>query len=118
MYDRAMRFLPTVFVATLAFAGSLFATDLPTVKAALPPLSATQGGTLSAIDLQNFFEITDIHNQVVQLRTSQGTFNIEMLPGAAPASVANFLVYVNGARYANTFIHRSDKGLGVIQGGG
>ena len=113
-----MRFPTSVFAAIFALAGSVFATDLPTVKAPLPPVTAAQGSSPAAIDLRNFFEITDIHNQVVQLRTSLGTFNVEMLPAAAPASVSNFLVYVNGGRYANTFIHRSDVGLGVIQGGG
>ncbi len=113
-----MRSLSAFLAATLAFAGSLFATDLPTVKAPLPALTVAQGGAIPATDLRNFFEVTSIVGQVVQLRTSSGIINIEMLPATAPASVANFLVYVNGGRYANTFIHRSDVGLGVIQGGG
>ncbi len=112
-----MRLLPAVLALLLAI-GSLRASDLPTVKVLLPDLGVSQGATITAIDLRNYFETADIHNQVVQFRTSQGTFNVEMLPATAPLSVANFLNYVNGARYANTFVHRSDMGLGVIQGGG
>lgn len=96
---------------------ALHATDLPTLKTALPDLN-TSDAPIAAIDLRNHFEIADIHGQVVQLRTTLGSFNLEMLPAAAPLSVTNFLSYVNAARYATTFIHRSDKGLGVIQGGG
>lgn len=114
---RRMRFLPAAFAAILLIAASLRASDLPTVKAPLPELT-TAGNVVPSIDLRDFFEVADIHGQVVQFRTAAGNFNIEMLPAAAPASVANFLSYVNGARYAGTFIHRSDLGLGVIQGGG
>ena len=118
MYHPRMRSLSALLAAALALAGSLFATDFPTVKAPLPALTVAQGGAIPATDLRNYFEVTSILGQVVQFRTTQGTYNVEMLPAAAPASVANFLVYVNGGRYANTFIHRSDLGLGVIQGGG
>jgi cyclophilin family peptidyl-prolyl cis-trans isomerase len=54
----------------------------------------------------------------VQFRTVLGTFNVELFPAAAPITVPNFLNYVNAGRFDNSFVHRSDKGLGVIQGGG
>ena len=82
----------------------------------------SEGNPVPSIDLRNYFEVADIHGQVVQFRTTSGNFNLEMLPAAAPLSVTNFLTYVNGngsgSRYATTFIHRSDQSLGVIQGGG
>ena len=112
-----MRLLPVFPALLVALVGPLAASDLPTVKAALPDVATTQDHTLSTIDLRDYFEATDIHGQVVQFRTNLGTFNLEMLPAAAPLSVANFLNYVTTGRYANTFVHRSDKGLGVIQGG-
>ncbi len=113
-----MRFLPAILALTLAIQSPLRATDLPTIKAPLPDTAITPGMPSASIDLRDHFEVTDIVGQVVQFRTSLGMYNLEMLPAAAPVSVPNFLTYVNGGRYANTFIHRSDKGLGVIQGGG
>ena len=46
-----------------------------------------------------------------------GTMVITLLPEYAPATVANFLAYVNGGFYPNTIIHRYDAGF-VLQGGG
>lgn len=114
-----MRSLSAILLAIFAVAGSLRATDFPTVKTALPDISPAQGNTVPPIDLRNHFEVVDIHGQVVQFRTTSGNYNIEMLPATAPLSVANFLnSYVNTGRYAGTLVHRSDQGLGVIQGGG
>src|SRR4030095_8558845 len=115
---RRMRFLPAILVFAFASTSALRATDFPTVKAALPDINTTQGGTIPPIDLRNHLEVTSIQGPVAQFRTSLGTFNLELFPAAAPATVPNFLNYVNGGRYINTFIHRSDQGLGVIQGGG
>ena len=47
-----------------------------------------------------------------------GPVQIDLFDDLTPASVANFLQYVNGSVYNNTIIHRVDTGLGVIQGGG
>jgi len=54
---------------------------------------------------------------IVSITTPLGTIRLEMLDGAAPQTVANFLNYVNDGDYANSFIHRSVPGF-VIQGGG
>lgn len=118
MYRPPMRSLTALLTATFALAMSLFATDFPTVKAPLPAVTTAQGGAVPATDLRNYFEVTSIQGQVVQFRTTQGNYNVELFAAAAPLSVPNFLVYVNAGRYVNTFIHRSDVGLGVIQGGG
>jgi cyclophilin family peptidyl-prolyl cis-trans isomerase len=117
IYSR-MRFLPAIAATFLALVASARATDFPTIKAPLSPVTVARGDPIAAIDLRNHFEITSIQGQVVQFRTSQGNFNLEMFPAAAPLSVPNFLNYVNVSRYSNTIVHRSDQGLGVIQGGG
>ena len=57
------------------------------------------------------------HATIVSLATPQGTIDINLYDTAAPATVANFLNYVNSGKYNNSFIHRSVRGF-VIQGGG
>ena len=51
------------------------------------------------------------------MRTTLGDIEIELLQQEAPATVANFLNYVNDGDYLNSFVHRSAPGF-VIQGGG
>lgn len=53
----------------------------------------------------------------VCVESSLGNFCIELFDEVAPRTVANFLNYVRGGDYNNTFIHRSVPGF-VIQGGG
>ena len=53
----------------------------------------------------------------VRMQTSLGDVDIQLLDSAAPATVANFLNYVNSGAYNNSFIHRSIPGF-VVQGGG
>jgi cyclophilin family peptidyl-prolyl cis-trans isomerase len=113
-----MRFLSATLALTFAIAGALRATEFPTIKVQLPDITTAAGAPIAPIDLRNHFEITDIVGQVVQFRTNLGNFNAQMLAGAGAATVANFLSYVNGARFTDSFIHRSVVGLGIIQGGG
>ena len=54
---------------------------------------------------------------VVTIQTPLGSFDVELLEDVAPATVANFLNYVNRGDYNDTFLHRSVPGF-VIQGGG
>lgn len=56
-------------------------------------------------------------NPVVRFHTDLGEIDVVLLQDVAPATVANFLGYVNRKDYDNTFIHRSPPGF-VIQGGG
>ena len=56
-------------------------------------------------------------NTVVRFDTSLGSFDVELYDDDAPITVANFLAYVNGGLYDDSFIHRSVPGF-VIQGGG
>ncbi len=53
----------------------------------------------------------------VCMETNVGEFCMELLPEAAPGTVANFLRYVDDGDYTNTLIHRSEPNF-VIQGGG
>ncbi len=56
-------------------------------------------------------------NPVVRFHTDFGDIDVVLLKDIAPATVANFLGYVNRKEYDNTFIHRSVPSF-VIQGGG
>jgi peptidyl-prolyl cis-trans isomerase A (cyclophilin A) len=62
---------------------------------------------------------------IVTVNTNLGSFQIELLPSAAPQTVANFLSYVNSGAYTNTIFHRSEQpssavpnDIGIIQTGG
>ena len=57
------------------------------------------------------------HATTVRLTTTLGAIDITLYDTAAPQTVANFLAYVNGGAYRDSFIHRSVPGF-VIQGGG
>lgn len=54
---------------------------------------------------------------LVLLETSSGDILIELYPDKAPATVENFLQYVDSGFYKNTVFHRVIKGF-MIQGGG
>lgn len=54
---------------------------------------------------------------VVEIKTSQGTIQLELYPDKAPKSVANFLEYVKDGFYNNTIFHRVIDHF-MIQGGG
>lgn len=53
----------------------------------------------------------------VALQTSMGKIVIALHPDKAPASVANFLRYVDASRYQDTVFHRVIESF-MIQGGG
>ncbi len=55
--------------------------------------------------------------KTVEMTTSAGALRIELDDEKAPASVANFLVYVAKGHYDNTVFHRVIKGF-MVQGGG
>ncbi len=53
----------------------------------------------------------------VRFNTSLGEIDVLLLPGSAPATVQNFLNYVNKGTFNNSVFHRSVPGF-IIQGGG
>ena len=63
-----------------------------------------------------FRPASPFQGQAVRVFSSEGSFNMQLLPGAAPATVANFLRYVDAGAYRNMLVHRSDPGF-VIQTG-
>ncbi len=70
-------------------------------------------GTVS-VSLNNVF---DDDQTAVEIRTSQGNFDVLLYDSLTPLTVANFLQYVTNGIYDNTIIHRSIADF-VIQGGG
>lgn len=56
-------------------------------------------------------------NPVVLLETTSGDILVELYPDKAPATVENFLKYVDEGFYNNTLFHRVIAGF-MIQGGG
>jgi peptidyl-prolyl cis-trans isomerase B (cyclophilin B) len=54
---------------------------------------------------------------MVKLHTTLGTITLDLDAAKAPATVENFLAYVNSGFYANTLFHRVIDGF-MIQGGG
>ena len=53
----------------------------------------------------------------VELITNMGTMEVELNDAAAPATVANFLRYVDDGSYAGSIFHRLIPGF-MVQGGG
>lgn len=56
-------------------------------------------------------------SQRVEVKTSMGTFTLELYPDKAPKTVANFLQYARSGFYDGTIFHRVIDGF-MIQGGG
>jgi cyclophilin family peptidyl-prolyl cis-trans isomerase len=62
---------------------------------------------------------------IVLVNTNLGSFQIELLPSAAPQTVQNFLSYVDSGAYSDTIFHRSHQpspsqpgDIGIVQAGG
>ena len=60
---------------------------------------------------------TPVKNPTVVMKTSMGSFTIELDAAKAPETVKNFLAYVNAKHYDGTVFHRVIDGF-MIQGGG
>jgi peptidyl-prolyl cis-trans isomerase A (cyclophilin A) len=60
---------------------------------------------------------TPVKNPTVVVKTSMGSFTIELDAAKAPETVKNFLAYVNAKHYDGTVFHRVIDGF-MIQGGG
>lgn len=99
---------------------------LPAVIDPIDDVVVVENAEATSIDLNTNFDDPSTTGLVARFElgnTAIGTNGITNVvlfdqPGAgAPASVANFLNYVNDGDYVNTIIHRSIPGF-VIQGGG
>lgn len=82
---------------------------------------SVQAGGSSLVQLTQNFDNEEVPARV-RFTTVSGDLDLELFEGAKPVTVANFLNYVRGRRYSNTFFHRvtqpATDGIGVIQGGG
>jgi cyclophilin family peptidyl-prolyl cis-trans isomerase len=54
---------------------------------------------------------------IVEIETNLGTFEVNLYDNDTPATVANFLAYVQNGDYSDSVIHRSIAGF-IIQSGG
>ncbi|MDE0874463.1 MAG: peptidylprolyl isomerase [Acidimicrobiales bacterium] len=78
-----------------------------------------QGVFAAAANVQAAQEIPVGDAQAVEVifETTMGSFTVELYPGKAPITVANFLAYVDQGFYDNTIFHRVISRF-VVQGGG
>jgi len=107
-----MRILP---LAVLLLALPLSAQGKPASKAkpkaaSAPAVEATQASVAAPAP-------TPKPKPRVKLETSYGPVILELEPELAPATVANFLRYVQEGHYAGTVFHRVIPGF-MVQGGG
>ena len=84
--------------------------------ATLPLPWETLVGSSKDIPLSTIFSDPDT-DSAVRMTTSKGVIDLGLFDSLTPATVANFMHYVNDGDYANSFFHRSLPGF-VIQGGG
>jgi peptidyl-prolyl cis-trans isomerase A (cyclophilin A) len=59
---------------------------------------------------------TQANATIVRFETAMGRFDVNLYDRRTPATVSNFLAYVNGGAYTNVVLHRSVSGF-VVQGG-
>jgi cyclophilin family peptidyl-prolyl cis-trans isomerase len=61
-------------------------------------------------------------NTVVRMQTNFGSIDIELYDTINPITVTNFLSYIKGGDWEETFFHRTidvaNLGIGILQGGG
>ena len=75
------------------------------------------GPTGLSIPLTEIFTSALYAGQAVRVYSSEGPFNMDLLPSNAPATVANFLAYTDSGAYRSLIVHRSKPGF-VVQTGG
>lgn len=61
--------------------------------------------------------VADDNKTLVRMQTNLGPITLELFPSQAPATVKNFLIYVDEGFYEGTIFHRTIAGF-MIQGGG
>ena len=54
---------------------------------------------------------------IVEFQVGADTFEVNLYDNATPATVANFLDYVNNGRYSGSIFHRTVSNF-IVQGGG
>ncbi len=80
-----------------------------------------EGGQPQTFNLNSSFSDRSTTHSLVQLLTTQGVINMELIDPLTPATVANLINYVNNGAYTNMINHRLALSNGtkfVLQGGG
>jgi cyclophilin family peptidyl-prolyl cis-trans isomerase len=98
---------------------------LPVLNHLITDKQFVAGSAAQVVDLNGNFGMEPIDAQVVRFTAQYGppgspittTMDMALFSNRTPVSRTNFLNYVTGGRYLNSFIHRSAPGF-VIQGGG
>ena len=83
----------------------------------VPDQFVQASGGVIAIDLDDYFEDTDLSGTLVKFDTSFGDIYVHLFDDVTPATVQNFLSYVNSEAYDGSFFHRSVEDF-IVQGGG
>ncbi len=88
---------------------------------AFPDLALARGETPAAIPLTTHLRDPDVPGTAARITVRMAgqtrTIDLALHDAEAPLTVANFVAYVNGGRYAANFFHRSVPGF-IIQNGG
>ena len=87
------------------------------VTTPLPALTVGPASGAASADLSAYFSGADVPANTVFFSTTQGLIPVQLTPDATPATVANFLGYVDSGTYDGTFVHRSIADF-IWQGGG
>jgi cyclophilin family peptidyl-prolyl cis-trans isomerase len=87
----------------------------------IAPVTLPAGAVPATVPLGNVFDSTTVDGTIVRfaIGANNTTFNLdlELFDSLTPGTATNFLRYVNGGLYTNTFFHRAVRGF-VVQGGG
>jgi len=118
---------PLLFAGPLALASVAGAVPkiLPVLNHLVADRQLTGGSPTEIISLSEFFGTEPIDDQVVRFTAQYGPtaapvttiMDMALFSNRTPVTRTNFLNYVTGGDYVNSFIHRSAPGF-VIQGGG
>ncbi|RYD41079.1 MAG: hypothetical protein EOP83_34365, partial [Verrucomicrobiaceae bacterium] len=87
----------------------------PVIVAPFTAVSVAPAGT-QVVSVNSKFADPDTPS-AARVATTKGNFDIILFSQATPATVTNFLNYVDAGRYTDSFFHRSVKDF-VVQGGG
>lgn len=74
-------------------------------------------GTVQCLVLLLALSVGAHANTIVRVSTTFGDFSLELFDTTAPATVQNFLNYVNRGAYNGSYFHRLERSF-VLQGGG
>ena len=87
----------------------------PAIVAPFAPVNVAATAT-SVVSLSGKFSDPDTVS-AARVSTTLGAFDIIFFPSETPATVDNFLDYVDAKKFDNSFFHRAPPGF-VVQGGG